>query len=77
MQSKPYIRRALSVFAHPANLPTVVHCTHGKDRTGLLTALLLLLLRVSEAAVVADYERSEAELRVRAFALGPPFVLQS
>lgn len=64
VQSKPYIRRALSVLAHEDNLPSVIHCTHGKDRTGLLVALLLLMLGVEEGKVVADYVASEEELKV-------------
>lgn len=36
------------------------HCAVGKDRTGLLTALLLELLGVEREAVVADYARSAA-----------------
>jgi protein-tyrosine phosphatase len=37
------------------NLPTVVHCTAGKDRTGFASALVLLALGVSEEAVFEDY----------------------
>ncbi len=51
-------------ICHEGNLPAVVHCTHGKDRTGLLVALLLLMLGVDEAAVVQDYVLSEEELKV-------------
>ena len=57
-------RGAGQVFSHARNLPAVVHCTHGKDRTGLLVALLLLLLGVSQKAVVRDYVLSEKELKV-------------
>ncbi|MEI2640641.1 MAG: tyrosine-protein phosphatase [Microthrixaceae bacterium] len=34
------------------------HCSLGKDRTGLLTAILLSLLGVTEDEIVADYARS-------------------
>ena len=44
--------------ADPANLPLVVHCTAGKDRTGLAVALLLLALGVPEETVIADYTLS-------------------
>lgn len=37
----------------------VFHCTAGKDRTGILAALLLSALEVPEEVIVADYELSE------------------
>jgi protein-tyrosine phosphatase len=40
----------------------VFHCAAGKDRTGILAALLLSTLGVSEDLVVADYEISEHAL---------------
>lgn len=36
----------------------VFHCTAGKDRTGVLAAVLLLLLNVAEGDIVADYQVS-------------------
>lgn len=36
----------------------VFHCTAGKDRTGVLAAVLLLLLNVAEEDIVADYQVS-------------------
>jgi protein-tyrosine phosphatase len=38
------------------HLPLLYHCTAGKDRTGVFSALLLLVLGVPEDAVLADYE---------------------
>ena len=40
-------------------LPMLMHCTAGKDRTGVLAALLLKLLGVSDDDIVADYLRSD------------------
>lgn len=40
------------------NLPTILHCTAGKDRAGMATALLLLILGVPEATIAADYSLS-------------------
>nr|WP_243847335.1 tyrosine-protein phosphatase [Microbacterium ulmi] len=61
-----------SAFAEVARLvaasrddePTavLVHCTAGKDRTGVATALLLEAAGAERAAVVADYAASEANL---------------
>lgn len=38
---------------------TFVHCTAGKDRTGVVVAALLLAAGVEPAAVAADYRRTE------------------
>src|ERR1700712_3429969 len=45
--------RAISVIA--ASGATLVHCSAGKDRTGMLTALLLEALGTPRDLVVADY----------------------
>jgi len=39
----------------PSNLPTIVHCTAGKDRTGFASAMVLLALGVPEKTVMEDY----------------------
>lgn len=39
-------------------LPVLVHCTAGKDRTGFVVAMLLHALGVPPDAIVADYMRS-------------------
>lgn len=45
-------------IANPDNLPLVYHCAAGKDRTGIISALLLTLLGVPEATIIADYTLS-------------------
>jgi protein-tyrosine phosphatase len=42
--------------ADPANLPMIVHCTAGKDRTGVASALILAALGVEEETILADFE---------------------
>jgi len=39
--------------------PLIVHCTAGKDRTGVAIALLLELLQVSPEEIIADYAKSD------------------
>jgi protein-tyrosine phosphatase len=61
-QQKGYgqkIVQALEVIAEPGNHPLVFHCAVGKDRTGMLAAMLLSLLGVAEADIVEDYTLSE------------------
>lgn len=42
-------------LADPSSLPTLVHCTAGKDRTGFAAALVLLTLGVPRETVFEDY----------------------
>lgn len=39
-------------------VPLVIHCTAGKDRTGLVAALLLALVQVPDVTIAADYALS-------------------
>jgi len=57
------IRAILSELAGPAPQATVVHCTGGKDRTGVVVAVLLRALGVADDEIVADYAISEVYLR--------------
>ncbi|MGW0246780.1 tyrosine-protein phosphatase [Nocardia goodfellowii] len=52
------IRETLELIAS-ADGPTVFHCTSGKDRTGLIAALLLTALDVSEDQILADFARTD------------------
>jgi protein-tyrosine phosphatase len=49
------IGQALNHLADVGNLPAIIHCTAGKDRTGITAALLLLALGVPDETVCADY----------------------
>lgn len=40
-------------------VPILIHCSAGKDRTGLAIALLLATLRVPRGTIMADYALSE------------------
>ena len=57
------IARALAAIADAPEGPVVVHCVGGKDRTGLVAALLLRLCGVSIDDVDADYALTEQRLR--------------
>lgn len=41
-----------------ANTPVLVHCTHGKDRTGWITAMVMYAAGASDAQVQAEYLKS-------------------
>ncbi len=46
---------AMNVLAQANSLPAVFHCAAGKDRTGVLAALLLSSIGVDDAHICADY----------------------
>ena len=51
--SKRGMAMAIRPFVDPANFPILVHCIHGKDRTGLIIMLLLMLCNVETEVLLA------------------------
>lgn len=58
------IAEALQTMIDPASLPILVHCTQGKDRTGLIIAVTLMTLDVPSNAIFHDYMLTQQELLV-------------
>jgi protein-tyrosine phosphatase len=62
--------------------PAIIHCTAGKDRTGVVIAVLLTILGVPKEAVYDDYLRSNAAVAAQtarlqsAMAAMPPDTLR-
>jgi protein-tyrosine phosphatase len=54
----PAIAGLVRALVQPGVLPAVVHCHIGCDRTGAVSAAILLLLGVDEKSVAADYAES-------------------
>ena len=73
------IRTVFELLTDDATYPAVVHCTVGKDRTGVAVALVLRTLGVDDSTIAADYaltgkaiDRLEAKLAMlRAGAASP------
>jgi len=53
----PYVAVAISRIAESAEaqVPVLFHCAAGRDRTGVVAAVLLSLFGVEDSAIVADY----------------------
>ena len=62
---KANVAAAVRAVAHAREGGIVIHCVGGKDRTGLLAALLLDLAGVSPQDIAADYALSADRLRPR------------
>jgi protein-tyrosine phosphatase len=59
---------ALRILSRPEAYPAVFHCAAGKDRTGILAALVLSLLGVPDEQIAEDYGLSrQAMVELRAF----------
>ena len=50
--------RAVSCIGADAEIPALIHCTAGKDRTGLAVALVLSVIGVSREDILDDFELS-------------------
>ena len=59
--AKDPIARVVTVLAESAG-PAVYHCAAGKDRTGVVSAVLLGLLGVPDELIVADYAATQENL---------------
>jgi protein-tyrosine phosphatase len=49
------IREVICLVSDERNLPALIHCTGGKDRTGFVAALIQLLVGVPRPVVLDDY----------------------
>lgn len=59
-ESSERLVAAIRIIA--AGEPTLVHCTVGKDRTGVTVALALSAVGAEREAVIADYALTESQL---------------
>lgn len=57
------LANAVRLIADSGTDPVLVHCTAGKDRTGVVIALALLAAGVDREQVILDYVASEENLR--------------
>lgn len=56
--NNPAYKELFELFKNPKNTAILQHCTAGKDRTGIGSALLLLALGIDEETVIEDYLQS-------------------
>ncbi|MDR0447157.1 MAG: tyrosine-protein phosphatase [Treponema sp.] len=58
----PRYRELFSLLADPDNSPVLYHCSAGKDRTGLASALILYALGAAMETIMKDYLASTENL---------------
>ncbi|KAH8174207.1 tyrosine phosphatase family protein [Sarocladium implicatum] len=57
------IKKVLQLYAQPQAMPNLIHCTHGKDRTGLICMLVLMILDVPVKAIEYDYHLTDLAVK--------------
>lgn len=62
--NNPAFKELFNLFKNPENTAILQHCTAGKDRTGIGSALILLALNVPEETVILDYLESNNNRKV-------------
>ena len=62
-RSKSNLAAAMRLLLNDDHFPMLIHCIHGKDRTGLVVMLIYLLCGVPHDVIVRDYAQSESLLR--------------
>lgn len=56
------LKGIFETLANSGSYPVFFHCTSGKDRTGLVALLLLLILEIPLDVILVDYMASEGQL---------------
>jgi protein-tyrosine phosphatase len=49
--SKPAIKKIFDILANEASYPVIIHCSAGKDRTGVIVALIQKLVKTSNDVI--------------------------
>ena len=57
--TKPAVADILRLLISDDNVPVLIHCAHGKDRTGVMIAVILGCLGVEDELIAEDYAQSE------------------
>lgn len=57
------LAQVITHLATRENLPAVFHCTAGKDRTGMVAALVLSLVGVHDDVIVEDYALTDDRMK--------------
>ena len=58
------LAQIIALLATAEHLPAVFHCTAGKDRTGMVAALVLSLVGVADEVIVEDYALTDDRMEL-------------
>ncbi len=61
---RQWLNRVVRIFENQCLLyPILIHCTSGKDRTGVVVSALLKILEVPDKVIIEEYLLSEGEVK--------------
>lgn len=63
-EAKKQLKKILKVIMNPKNSNVLFHCTYGKDRTGVISLLILSMLDVDIKDIKEDYLYSNKYMKV-------------
>merc|ERR1712032_839788 len=52
---RSWLANVFRLLESPVDLPILVHCRHGRDRTGVVVAVLLMILGVPRHAIMQEF----------------------
>ncbi len=61
--NKKELRKIFNLLTNEKNYSFIIHCHEGRDRTGIIVALILLLLNTPQENIVKDYTASDPSTR--------------
>ncbi|XCN74139.1 MAG: tyrosine-protein phosphatase [Candidatus Electrothrix aestuarii] len=56
---RDWVNKVTASICEEGAFPLLLHCTYGKDRTGIITALLLLAIGIERPVIIEEYMQTE------------------
>ncbi|MCI5138364.1 MAG: hypothetical protein D3922_08095 [Candidatus Electrothrix sp. AR1] len=56
---RDWANKVVTNICEDGTFPLLLHCTYGKDRTGIITALILLAIGVEHPVIIEEYMQTE------------------
>lgn len=56
---RQWLNRVVTSLVYDSQFPTLIHCTAGKDRTGVVVALILKAIGIPQSIIIEEYLLSD------------------
>ncbi len=56
---RDWVNKVIVSICEDGTCPLLLHCTYGKDRTGIITALILLAIGIEPPVIIEEYMQTE------------------